>query len=139
MKINFESQKWQEHFRLCENLAMLSGVALFVIGCVAAAGHFNGRTALLGKISLGLGAPVLGLALMSAIFDPKKGRLQKIGIITLAAIFSIGAITAGSLGLHSIANAKQIGWGIIGPSVGILGGAAALAWGGGILSNLKSK
>lgn len=83
----------------------LSGVALFVIGCLGAAGILPGST--VGWVAIGLGAGTL-------ILNLAQGKLKdrKITLI-LAALGAVLPITLGALGVTGVLSGTQLGYGII--------------------------
>ncbi len=92
---------------LFTSASVVTGLALFVIGCVAAAGAFPGSAAL-GWTAIGLGAGTLALSL--ALGKLKLRRCELIGTsLQVVAIVAVGA-----LGVAGVLSATQLGWAIVG-------------------------
>lgn len=94
----------------------IASIALFVIGCVAAAGAFPGAQALSGcSISIGATGGVVGSVLAFK-------TLKKISISqTLMTILpSLSFVILGSLDLTGVLQVRKIGWGILGTVGGLV-------------------
>jgi hypothetical protein len=105
-------------------VAFITSLALFIIGCVGAAGAFPGSTIGWVTVALAGGGFVLNLALGN--FKQRKFELI-LGGLLVAALIPVGVL--GGVGILS---ATQVGWGILGTSL-----ATSLA--GGVYSCLKRK
>lgn len=92
------------------SIVAISSIALFVIGCVAAAGAFPGAQALSG-CTIGLGAAVGATGL---VLNCKIIKQIKIPTLILQILPALSMVVLGSLGLTGILQVQQIGWGILG-------------------------
>lgn len=92
-------------------LGAITGVALFIIACVGAAGHLPAST--LGWASIGLGGGMVVSNLTAGNLKHRDKILAVIQILGLASIFALG-----SLGVTGVLNAQQLGYGLIGTHLG---------------------
>jgi len=92
-----------------QGLSTLAGMALFIIGCIGAAGAFPGSS--IGWVAVGLGGG--GFALSLAAGNLKKRKLDLIPAAIIAAI----VVTIGALGGAGVLSATQVGWGIVGTTL----------------------
>ncbi len=84
----------------------VTAVALFVIGCIGAAGVFPGST--IGWTTIGLGGGAFALTLAM--------RCRKFFLIIATTAFA-SFVTLGALGAAGILSGTQIGWGVVGTSL----------------------
>lgn len=91
------------------SLAAIAGIALFIIGCVGAAGAFPGSA--IGWVTVGLAGGRFALQLAMGNFKQRKIDLIVSGL--LAAVL----VTVGTLGGMGVLSATQVGWGIIGTAL----------------------
>src|ERR1700722_19660073 len=90
--------------------------ALFVIGCMGAAGTFPGSA--IGWITVGISGGGFLLSLGLGKFKKRKFQLIILALITAV------MVTVGTLGGTGVLSTAQVGWGIIG--ITIAGGIASL-------------
>jgi hypothetical protein len=90
-------------------VSVIASCALFIIGCIGAAGILPGS--LIGWTAVGLGGAGFLLSLSLGNFEKRKVEL--ITGALLAAVY----VTVGALGATGILSATQVGWGIIGSSL----------------------
>ncbi len=90
--------------------AMITGFALFVIACMAAAGTFPGATA--GWVAVGIGAGGFVLNLISGNLKERKWE-----IITTALATAL-LVTIGALGGTGVIAAHHVGGAILGATFG---------------------
>ncbi len=93
----------------------LIGIALFVIGCVAAAGAMNGVT--IGWCIVGLSIPSLIGYVIGAIAGRTPGEKAANAIPLL---ITIALIVIGALAVAGIVTPVVAGWCVIGPTLAIL-------------------
>jgi hypothetical protein len=89
-----------------QGMSMLSSLALFIIGCIGAAGILPGST--MGWLVIGLGSGSFLLQLAGGRLQERKGALLVVAVITL--VFIILA----ALGVAGILSGAQVGWGVVG-------------------------
>jgi hypothetical protein len=93
-------------------LSAITGLTLFIIGCVGAAGAFPGSA--IGWVTVGLAGG--GFALNLAVGNLEKRKVELIVGALVAAVL----ITVGALGGTGLLSTIQVGWGIIGASLASL-------------------
>lgn len=98
--------------RCLSSTSGIFGFALFIIGCVAAAGHMNGVVA--GGCVVGLSTPMLLLAVGTIASSKNK---QVVGAAIWNVIQSIALVIIGSLTITGIMTPITAGWCVIGPSL----------------------
>ncbi len=101
--------------RICatSTLATLSTLALFTISCVAAAGAFP--SPYMGYVAIGLGGFSIAMNLAGGNLGERK--VQVIIHAVIAALY----ITLGALGAAGILSNVQLGWGIVGTVLSVVG------------------
>ena len=94
--------------RCCATLcgAGLISVALFIIGCIGAAGAFP--PASMGWVTIGLAGGSFALYLAAGNLKDRKFDVIVLALMTAA------YVTVGALGAAGILSVTQVGWGIIG-------------------------
>ncbi|MBS0623130.1 MAG: hypothetical protein JSS62_00745 [Verrucomicrobia bacterium] len=92
-------------------LGAITGVALFIIACVGAAGHLSPST--LGWASIGLGGGMVVSNLTAGNLKYRDKILTALHILSLASIFALG-----SLGVTGVLSAQHLGYGLIGTYLG---------------------
>lgn len=92
------------------SLAIIAGIALFIIAAMGAAGRIPGPT--LGWTAVGLSAVCLTGGL--SMGNIKKRKLELI----LAVVVTVAVVTLGTLGGLKVLSARQVGFGIIGTTLG---------------------
>jgi hypothetical protein len=90
-------------------MSKLTGVALFIIACIGAAGILPGST--MGWIAIGLGGGSFALKLAAGQLKDKKITLL------LTALLTLFPIVIGGLGVAGIFSGVQIGWILIVPTI----------------------
>lgn len=95
--------------------SMILSTALFIIGCLAAAGHVNGIV--LGGCIVGASAPIVLLCIASAILS--KGRDRVVSIIMM--ISELAMVAIGALTITGIISPFVAGLIVVVPTVVILG------------------
>lgn len=88
-------------------------LALFVIGCMGAAGTFPG--AAIGWVTVGLGGGAF-LFNLASTDDFKRRKLDLIAAAVMAAIL----VTVGTLGGMGMLSTAQVGWGIVGTGLAFM-------------------
>jgi hypothetical protein len=97
---------------VCEVFGGTLTLALFIIGCVAAAGHMTGVVA--GSCAVGLSAPLLLASVLRAVMaDNPVERSTAVGSM----IMHIALIIIGSLAIAGVIPASAVGLAIILPTV----------------------
>jgi hypothetical protein len=89
--------------------SFIASMALFIIGCVGAAGAFPGSA--IGWTTVGLAGGGFALSIAAGNFKLRKFDLIISGLMTAA------LVTIGAFGGAGILSATQVGWGIIGTSL----------------------
>lgn len=107
------SQGYEMGPRCCATkvIQFITGIALFIIGCMGAAGAFPGS---IGWAAVGLAAGgfVLNLSL-------GKFKIRKYDLIADALLTTV-ILTISALGITGIFSTAQVGWGILGTSLAAL-------------------
>lgn len=95
-------------------LAHIASLALFIIGCIGAAGAFPGSGSTMGWVTVGLALGTFALYLAYGKLKERKHELIVFGLIAAA------LVTVGALGSASILSTAQVGWGIIGTTLAVI-------------------
>jgi hypothetical protein len=102
-------------------LACISGVALFILACLATKGAVS--SSLLCKATIGLSAGSMLLSVMAGNFkNQSTGQIRKFSL-ALNMATTVTAIALAALGLSGTLSATQVGWGLLGTtlSAGVIG------------------
>lgn len=91
------------------SIAAVASTALFIIGCVGAAGAFPGST--IGWVTIGLGGGSYALSLSLGNLQKRKFDVITGGLVATA------LVVVGALGGAGILTAQQVGWGIVGTTL----------------------
>jgi hypothetical protein len=92
------------------SLSVITGAALFIIGCIGAAGAFPGSS--IGWVTVGLAGGTFILTNLAS----NKFKERKFELISSALITAI-LVTVGVLGGVGILSSTQVGWGIVGTTL----------------------
>ena len=100
--------------RCCATLcgASLISTALFIIGCMGAAGAFP--PASMGWVTIGLAGGSFALYLAAGGLKDRKFE------VILMALMTAAIVTVGALGAAGVLSVNQVGWGIVGTNLAAL-------------------